>query len=889
MPKEGKDHLFGELEMGTEATPPKLDKNPEANSQETIDLVNLTSLTGLMSGISNKLNGFENALAAEMNQLDPDYEGLYKEYLRLKEAKLNEQAKAVRDELRLRRNGFMDAANRILNDRFAEVFEFTIDNLSDEFLRDKMKFSLGQKEIISWLYKLLGNYEEKLMIGTGISRTMEIRFIEYAKAKGQRTVANLARLERTMPTSNVSTPIESRGRTIPAPPMVVGRQIDNKPRFTDTLRPTFPVEKSEQSNRPITQPYMAGNILSGKPDTNQAAEQALKNAAELVASAENLAKYNRVPPDLRDIFDQGNEKAVAETEEVRNVTGDALIAATENTSETKSDIAETPKNADLPLLHDNLNKLPSANDVAGETIVEKSPEVVEPETALEEKQATKAAKAESKKEPEIPWYTRVWNKAKSVMKNHGRPLLMAMGLAAGMSGDTVLKKALPQNNPSVVDNSSPIASNSAKPSKSVVASNKVNNIETPEKAPNTKPIEQAQPKQVEQKLQRTFSKRLLESKSPIVQDIINSGVTKMGHLTVTDTMITSFVGLASDAEKAQLIELQNQVNLAIGVYFNENFGTEAKLAKSLKDPRLKNLYRTARVAKEKGWYNSTHTKENFPQAAALAERLFADSTELGLDQSSNTNEQVKAFALGNMFQAKLPGDSLNFKKADGTYHIIQEMTFQVFEGKLVKDLVRENAFGKSGKASPVAPSVDSKSGKTGNFLQNIFMPKGWDMFRIGGMKIATSQDKELMEIDKGWDQFDNNSGKPTTEFKEKSEMDLIDEGWEEIGRKLEKELEQNKLERSAFEKNGLISFNLPLQYTTKEENQTIIPMVAEKLARLYPEANQEKIKSLVRQYGFIAFKKVHREGRGVFRVEIHPNFQKIFKMALMEKTSFLTS
>lgn len=888
MPKEGKDHLL-ELETSTEVIAPELDKRADTVSQVASDLAKLSSLTGLMSGISNKLNGFEAALNAEMNQLDPDYEDLYREYLRLKDAKLNEQATAVRNELRLRRNRFMDAANRILNDRFAEVFEFTIDNLSDEFLRDKMKFGLGQKEVISWLYKLLGNYEEKLMIGTGISRTMEIRSIEYAKAKGQRTVDNLARLGRVMPTTSVSTPVESRGRTIPAPPMVVGRQIDSKPRFADTLRPTFPVEKSAQTSRPITQPYIAGDILSGRPESNQATEQVVKNATELASSAENLAKYNRVPPDLRDIFDQGSETVIAETEKVINETGEALIVATKNASEKTDPIVDTVQEPELPLLKDNLNELPSANDVADEMVAEKAPVLPLPKPNLEEKPTIKAAETDSKKVPELPWYTKAWNKAKSVMKNHGRPLLMAMGLLAGISGDIAIRKAVPKNNPSIVDSSDPIAANSAKPSESAVASSKINNIETPQSKPDIKSIEQAQPKQVEQKFQRTFSKRLLESKSPIVQDIINSGVTKMGHLTVTDTMITSFVGLASDAEKAQLIELQHQVNLAIGVYFNENFGTEAKLAKSLKDPRLKNLYRTARVAKEKGWYNSTHTKENFPQAAALAERLFADSSELGLDQSSNTNEQVKAFALGNMFQAKHPGDTLNFKKADGTYHIIQEMTFQIFEGKLVKDLVRENASGKAFKANTAAPGVDSKSDKTGKFLQNIFMPKGWNMFRTGGMKVAIDQDKELMEIDKGWDQFDNNSGKPTTEVKEKSEMDLIDEGWEEIGKKLEKELEQNKLERKAFEKNGSISFNLPLEYTTKEENQAIIPMVAEKLALLYPEANQEKIKGLVRQYGFIAFKKVNREGRGIFRVKIHPNFQKIFKMALLEKPSFMTS
>ena len=227
-----------------------------------------------------------------------------------------------------------------------------------------------------------------------------------------------------------------------------------------------------------------------------------------------------------------------------------------------------------------------------------------------------------------------------------------------------------------------------------------------------------------------------------------------------------------------------------------------------------------------------------------------------------------------MFQAKHPGDTLNFKKANGQYHIVLEMALQVFEGKSVKDLVKANAAPKSGavetQGQKPAQGVNTVPGKTGQILPNIFLQRGF-----GGLG-----------------SFGNSFNKFPAQPKAvaaKSEMDLIDDGWDKIEAAHSQERQKTLEDRNIFDKTGSVSFTLPLEYTTREENAAIIPTVADQLVKLHPLANADKIKKLIRQYGFIGFKKVDRQGRGMFRVELHPTFHKILKMALAEKSATLQS
>lgn len=838
----------------------------------------LTGIAGLVTGVNNLLHNFDERIAAEIDSLDTEYETVYLEYLECNAGGQSDLARQKFDELKERRQKILDEVIKILVDNFDQALKFVIDDLSDDLLKEKMKMPFGQLEVINWLYALLSQYQNRFFIGTGISRMIEINSINYAQAKGETVLRYLRRSSAEMPA--VKSPTAVIKNTLPPPPMVIGGKVESgKTRFIKTLRPPSPADKyiDEEKNpdsqpaiteKRITQPFASDmGFISPNPPSGEDLDESRRMAEDLANQTRGLSRYNKVPiisenstessgapPDLSDIFGEPKQTATA-INTMQTQTTAVLDAVLKNTADLAS-----PEPGEMLVANDIVEE----EKIEEERVSEKVDDKEKPQNQPEEKIS-------------IPWYQKAWNKAKNVFKNHGRPVLLALGLMAGSSGDLQTGKIRhPENTQPAKPQPVLVASGSAAPSTNLDNAPKVQTAEKTAKnierksADNSSPVQKQTAAESEIKKPRTFSKRLTESKSPIVQDIISSGSTKMGHLTVTDTMITAFVGLATDAEKVQLKELQQQINLAIGVYFNENFGTEAKIAAAMKNPRLKNLYRTARVAKEKGWFNSTHTKANFPQAAALAERLFADSAELGLDQSASENANVKAFAIGNMFQAKHPGDTLNFKKADGSYHIIQEMTFQIFEGKLTRDLVRENAMAKTGEVK----SNGAEKGKTGVFLPNIikggFNGFGSDRSVEENFQFGITRDQQTIKT-------------------VNDEMTAIDMEWDRIADNLDKSLEKNREDRRRLEKNSLLEFQLPLEFTTREENNAIIPKVSEELIRLYPEANAEKIAKLVRQYGYIGFKKVNRLGRGVFTVELHPNFQKILNMLLMEKVSSFKS
>jgi hypothetical protein len=337
---------------------------------------------------------------------------------------------------------------------------------------------------------------------------------------------------------------------------------------------------------------------------------------------------------------------------------------------------------------------------------------------------------------------------------------------------------------------------------------------------------------------RTFSPTLTNSTDPVVQRIITKGEVKLGNNTVINTIIVPFKGLANGQQLKELQVLQKDVNLAMGVYFNEKFGTPEKLAKSLQDPRLRNLYATAKMAKEKGQWGSEHTAAKHPKAYALAEKILADSKVLGLDESSSSNTVVQNFARGNMFNAKVPGDVIKLQMSDGTFHIVPKIVFDIFEGKKVKGVLDENF--KLMNSTPAA----KQTGETGQFLQNMVQPN---------RQLATEQRLDNdMEIDNAWDEISAGHEKKIAE-----QTDLVKD----------------------FEKTKKVQIEFAPGLTTRQENEAIVPNVADKIASLYPQADGEKIRSLVKRFGFVGFKVVTRKSGGM-TIELKKNFENILSPVL---------
>lgn len=437
------------------------------------------------------------------------------------------------------------------------------------------------------------------------------------------------------------------------------------------------------------------------------------------------------------------------------------------------------------------------------------------------------------------WYKSAKDWVSPKVRKVVKPLAVVAGLAAfGAMGVTDFNSTAAKKSESTESSKLPTT-----PAASAMASTAPSTVEkVPSVNPSTVDLTQTPSVKVPitaPEFTPTFANVLLNSKSPLVLQIIKEGKLTIGKYSITDSIIGSMRGLTNDQQKLQVAELEKQINLGLGVYFNEHFGTPAKVAESLKDPNLRNLYRTAKRAQEKGWFASYHTKERFPQAYLLATQMLGDSHELGHDTSDNPSAKVKAFVQGNMFQAKLPGSTINLKKANGHYHVLTEYMMGIFEGKNVKDMMKTEFAATSTKDAgdlekapaevkkpPVvqplnAPKIDDKNNaQQGTILPNI----------IGRHGLLDSMDESL-------------------------------------------------------DSTGTVEFDLPLSMTTRQENEAILPTLIEKLIALNPQANPEIITKLVKRYGFIGVKSWARTKPGHFKVELHPNFLKILKPELKKSSN----
>ncbi|MBD3269982.1 hypothetical protein GF376_00475, partial [Candidatus Peregrinibacteria bacterium] len=144
---------------------------------------------------------------------------------------------------------------------------------------------------------------------------------------------------------------------------------------------------------------------------------------------------------------------------------------------------------------------------------------------------------------------------------------------------------------------------------------------------------------------------------------------------IIESMMNPFWQLANQEQKTKLKNLQIKIQRALLVYFFENFGTPEKRLQSFKDPKLKNLWKTARLSKLTDM-SKTISNEEYQNLLNFANKIFEDSRELELDKSSNS--QVD----GNLFAAKMPNSILNIRKNNGEFHVIIGEIDKIFNGAI---------------------------------------------------------------------------------------------------------------------------------------------------------------------------------------------------------------
>jgi hypothetical protein len=371
---------------------------------------------------------------------------------------------------------------------------------------------------------------------------------------------------------------------------------------------------------------------------------------------------------------------------------------------------------------------------------------------------------------------------------------------------------------------------------------------------------------------RHFAKVLQDSKSPLVQDILHKGETTLNGNILSNTMLMPFWGLANNAQKAEMAKLQKSINLGMGVFFNEHFGTEAKTAQSLKDPNLRALYATAKVMKEKGWAPPSLTKEKYPDEYRLATQILQDSHTLGLDQTTDANPQVQARVNGNMFQAKKNGDTLKLRKDNGQYHIVLETVFGIFDGKNCQEALGAAAAVETTAAAP-APAQNSQPTVQGEQPAHPENPDD-GAFQQSPPSPTSAPTTTFLQNSIGGAAQQGNI------FSERPDTSEIDAEWAELFQ----QQDLLKAERQTLEKEQLLEVSTPAGLKPSELHGLLPAIVGEKLATLYPQADREKVVGIVKRYGFIGFRLLNSDrNSGKCRVQFFKNSFRIIKEVLDKK------
>lgn len=838
-------------------------------------LVELVAMTGFINGIKNPLKSFESDLQSDLITPIFLYETALESLARLSE--IDRQGPAGKN-MGTKISRVRNEISETINSRFKKIFEFVVDALDDQLLQ-KMGQSISQREVADILYARIADLEKKYELGTACTTVVKAYAIDRAKKKSEHIVRNVEGVQQEI--DGVFSGTFRRNRE-PLPssssrePYISPMPLVQK--FPKTLRPAGiipvnPAIDSEAEGATANPRYITGDTIrfNGFVPTAKGSWQE-KNPeayARLEKEAEEIARNSA--------FEMMKAAPALKTAALPKISVEEIPPATLRTPtiETKKEVSyfvdtnlqtksvelktelpsmELEENENQPTLKSGSNE-EFIDRTSGETMLPPPGALINLASYVE---ATKPQPPKSWFQQKKDAVLNTWNSAKNVVSNwwtnkvkpfaraYAKPVALAAAVGAtsavGLTDNAVSRqfKLVDSSSESTAHNA-PKAVDSSKTEAPVASTFAVKQAPAPV---IVKVLPPAPAEKAESSIK--FADVLIKSKSPIVQQIIKEKKMVIADKSITDSMTGAFRGLATDAQKIQIEELNNQINIGIQAYYNECFGTPEKITESLKNPQLKNLYKTARYSIEKGWVSPHNNKVNFPEAYEFAKKLLADSSELGHDDSDSPDATVKASVKGNMFQAKHPGSTIKLMKANGHFHVVTEYMIRIFEGEDVKKMIASdysvskpipagvNKVNQQPGQPTILPIVDKD--KHGTFMPNIAPQYGFGLNNVDS-------------LDKGWDEIIDKSNQ-------------LDEA------------------KNKFDKDGVVEFQLPLTMTTYEENQAILPTVIEQIVAMNPQADASKVRKLLKQFGFIGIKKYERVAPGRFKVVMHPNFLKILKPQL---------
>lgn len=433
--------------------------------------------------------------------------------------------------------------------------------------------------------------------------------------------------------------------------------------------------------------------------------------------------------------------------------------------------------------------------------------------------------------------------AKSVLRKPATAITLAAGLVVG-SGAIVATSQMTDNSDSRQEEVAKTSAANTSPSKT--SANQTGVVNLP---PRVLEVESSpaldSAKTPEQK--HEFSKTLMEAESPLIRRIVDSGKTTLRANLLGNTMIAPFAGIATHSQQAELSELTRSINLGMSVYFNEHFGTPEKVAESIKNPRLKNLYKSVKMMQAKGWVPPRLTKDKYPLEYKLASRIFADSEALGLDESDHPDQSVRDAVRGNIFRAKRPGAQINLKKADGSYHVVMELVFEIMNNHSAKDSMSQKLA--SVDSTRIHKGLESSDTPESRYAAAPQLPVNTLMQTTG---VLHSTPVDTSDIDSGW-------GPPSTV--ELETASLAAPSITEM--------------RNAFEKNLDMEVRVDPALSRMSQHKQVIEEVADQVAAMYPEADTEMVRGIVKRYGYIGFSIVSNDKEaGIFRIKYNrPSLQ----------------
>lgn len=341
-----------------------------------------------------------------------------------------------------------------------------------------------------------------------------------------------------------------------------------------------------------------------------------------------------------------------------------------------------------------------------------------------------------------------------------------------------------------------------------------------------------------------------------------TGKLKMSSNNILRDTIHAFQNTANEQQKVELQNLRQLIYLGLGVYFNEHFGTPEKLTESLANPNIKNLHDTAKIAfnSNKHWIDKEwHTKKRFGQAYDFATEILKEAHELGWDESSSKDAVVRENARGNMFNAKMRGETVSLQTASGRNHIVMTMAQRIMAGQTAQQaMATELQVRLAATGAPAAKSIDGSKTGLNTQPKNLEIPQF--LPNIAPAKVLMEEDtkNELAKIDAGWE-------------------DLLDEAKNKVPQVIDGQSVATPVAAlKAFEEKKKVTITFDFGATTSQENNSVIPKVADQIASLYPKADGEKIRSLVKRYGWVGFKVSTRQA-GQATIELNENLYKILQ------------